>query len=235
MDYSAITNMVAEFWWLIAIMLVATVLKTPWFKGLSGEAWVKFAARVRLPLETYHRIHNVTLSTLDGTTQIDHIFVSCFGIFVVETKNMQGRCDPSPQNYKHVKTLEETLHLPSEVFHSVVVFAGDSTFKTSMPANVTKGGGYISYIKSFKVPVLTEVQVQAAVSQIQSARLAPTMATHRQHVQRLRGKSAPSDERHCPRCGKPMILRTAKRGDNIGNQFWGCSGYPNCNAIQNLN
>ncbi|HTE43521.1 MAG TPA: topoisomerase DNA-binding C4 zinc finger domain-containing protein [Steroidobacteraceae bacterium] len=61
------------------------------------------------------------------------------------------------------------------------------------------------------------------------------MATHRQHVQRLRGKSAPSDERHCPRCGKPMILRTAKRGDNIGNQFWGCSGYPNCNAIQNLN
>jgi restriction system protein len=32
----------------------------------------------------------------------------------------------------------------------------------------------------------------------------------------------------CPNCGKPMVLRTAKRGANAGNQFWGCSAYPAC-------
>lgn len=32
----------------------------------------------------------------------------------------------------------------------------------------------------------------------------------------------------CPKCGKPMVLRTAKKGENIGQQFWGCSGFPKC-------
>jgi four helix bundle suffix protein len=33
---------------------------------------------------------------------------------------------------------------------------------------------------------------------------------------------------NCPRCRKPMVLRTAKTGKNAGRQFWGCSDYPNC-------
>jgi restriction system protein len=32
----------------------------------------------------------------------------------------------------------------------------------------------------------------------------------------------------CPQCGKVMVLRTARRGANAGNQFWGCSAYPGC-------
>jgi len=28
-----------------------------------------------------------------------------------------------------------------------------------------------------------------------------------------------------------MILRTAKKGANAGNQFWGCSNYPACKKI----
>jgi restriction system protein len=32
----------------------------------------------------------------------------------------------------------------------------------------------------------------------------------------------------CPECGASMILRTAKRGANAGNRFWGCSAYPKC-------
>jgi restriction system protein len=38
----------------------------------------------------------------------------------------------------------------------------------------------------------------------------------------------------CPEFGKPMVLRTARRGGNAGNQFWGCSAYPNCKGIANL-
>jgi four helix bundle suffix protein len=32
----------------------------------------------------------------------------------------------------------------------------------------------------------------------------------------------------CPRCRKPMVLRTAKQGQRAGQDFWGCSGYPDC-------
>jgi len=35
----------------------------------------------------------------------------------------------------------------------------------------------------------------------------------------------------CPKCGKPMVLRTAKTGKNAGKQFWGCSAYPDCKGV----
>lgn len=41
-------------------------------------------------------------------------------------------------------------------------------------------------------------------------------------------KAAPKSIRSCPKCGQPMVLRTAKRGANAGCQFLGCSGYPQC-------
>ena len=38
----------------------------------------------------------------------------------------------------------------------------------------------------------------------------------------------------CPRCGAPLVLRTAKKGENAGNQFYGCSAFPKCRYIENL-
>lgn len=38
----------------------------------------------------------------------------------------------------------------------------------------------------------------------------------------------------CPHCGKEMVLRTAKSGKNAGNQFWGCSDYPDCKGVVKL-
>ncbi|BAN50573.1 restriction endonuclease [Metapseudomonas resinovorans] len=38
----------------------------------------------------------------------------------------------------------------------------------------------------------------------------------------------------CPVCSSSMILRTAKRGLNLGNQFWGCAKYPACRGIRQL-
>lgn len=41
------------------------------------------------------------------------------------------------------------------------------------------------------------------------------------------GSGAPS----CPKCGKPMLKRMQKKGQQQGREFWGCSDYPNCNGI----
>lgn len=38
----------------------------------------------------------------------------------------------------------------------------------------------------------------------------------------------------CPKCGREMVLRTAKSGANQGGQFWGCSRYPQCREIVSL-
>ncbi|WP_085942836.1 nuclease-related domain-containing protein [Alloalcanivorax dieselolei] len=193
--------------WLVPLAITVLILKSAWFKGQLGEGVVRIAAAWRLPTRTYHAFHNVTLETADGTTQIDHIFVSRFGVFVVETKNMKGWIfgserqaqwtqkifkktfrfqNPLRQNYRHVKAVEETLNISPEVIHSVVVFAGDSTFKTPMPANVTKRGGYISYIRSFQDPVLSETEVMAISSLIECRRLKPSWKTQRRHVRQTR-------------------------------------------------
>ncbi len=40
-----------------------------------------------------------------------------------------------------------------------------------------------------------------------------------------------SNIKTCPKCGNPMILRTARRGKHIGKKFWGCSRFPECREI----
>jgi len=47
-------------------------------------------------------------------------------------------------------------------------------------------------------------------------------------------KSATEGAPMCPKCGKPMIKRMAKKGINSGNEFWRCSGYPNCNGTRRV-
>ena len=37
---------------------------------------------------------------------------------------------------------------------------------------------------------------------------------------------------HCPACNAAMVKRTARRGANVGSEFWGCSGYPRCRGTR---
>ena len=37
---------------------------------------------------------------------------------------------------------------------------------------------------------------------------------------------------NCPVCNSLMVLRTARKGRNAGNQFWGCSRFPACRATR---
>ena len=42
-----------------------------------------------------------------------------------------------------------------------------------------------------------------------------------------------SSTKLCPRCGKELVLRTARQGSGAGDQFWGCSGFPGCRYTEN--
>jgi ribosomal protein L37AE/L43A len=251
MDISQIViTLLSQFWYLIPLFIFVTIIKSSWFKGVFGEFQVNLLIRFFLPKHKYHLIKNVTLLTDDGTTQIDHIIVSKYGVFVLETKNMKGWIfgsvnqkqwtqkifkhtsrfqNPLHQNFKHLKVLESLLHLPSEAIFSVIVFIGDSTFKTVVPDNVTYAGGCIKYIKSKRIEVLTPEQVTDIVSIIESGRLARGLKTNAMHVAHVKEIIANKvGERDCPKCGSAMVLRMSRRGANAGSEFWGCSTFPKC-------
>jgi len=44
--------------------------------------------------------------------------------------------------------------------------------------------------------------------------------------------ATPAGSPACPVCQSAMVRRTAKRGANSGNEFWGCSHYPGCKGTR---
>jgi len=256
MDFSPVAKQLISYviFFLIPTAILIGILKSPWFKGLIGEFIVNVLGKFLLDKDNYHIIKNVTLPTDNGTTQIDHVIVSVYGVFVVETKNIKGWIfgnshdaiwtqkifkhsekfqNPLHQNYKHVKNLQQLLNLKDDQIHSLVVFVGDSTFKTPMPENVTYGYGYIRYIKSKTQRVLSDQQVMEILSKIENGRLIPSFKTHQEHVANVQKiKNDKQNSVICSECGAKMVLRTAKKGQNAGEKFWGCSSYPKYRATK---
>lgn len=226
----------------------------PNLKGRLGEAKVNLWARQLLDQNTYHLIPDVMLPTPDGTTQIDHVIVSRYGIFVLETKTYRGwiygderesqwtqvnfrRKDrfqnPLRQNYRHTKTLSDLMGLPAQYFKSVVVFAGDCTFKTAMPANVVHVRDFVRYITSFQTPMIKSEQVPEVVDTIRQWAATVTEVQKAGHVASVRSRkasvSASGHAPACPRCRTGMVLRTNRKD---GSQFWGCPRYPGCRGTR---
>ena len=221
-------------------------------KGWVGEAQGVLAKKLFLDPKVYVDINNVTIPTSNGSTQIDHVIVSRYGIFVVETKNMDGWIfgdqknpqwtqsifgkkykfqNPLHQNYRHTKALSEFLGLDHSKFISIVMFWGECEFKTPLPPNVMSRG-YTSYIKSHTAVVFSDQEVQEIAVALRDGMLPKSWATRRQHVASLKERF--SSITHCPKCGSPLVLRTVKSGANAGSQFYGCTNYPTCRHVAKL-
>jgi hypothetical protein len=206
----SISNLVQplfQYWYVYLVIAIFVFFRSPRGKGLLGEFEINLLTRIFLDKKIYHLIKNVTIPAGQGTTQIDHIVVSRYGVFVVETKNMRGWIfggekqqdwtqkifkhtttfqNPLRQNYKHTLALAELIGLDPKKIFSVIVFIGESTFKTPMPENVTQGMQYIRYIKAQQTAVLGEHEVGELVTRIEERRLLPSRKTDKQHVEHLR-------------------------------------------------
>lgn len=249
-----------SMWYLIPILLIIAFFKSRFFKGKLGESIVNFSITRKLDQNTYHLIKDVTLPSKGGTTQIDHILVSKYGVFVIETKNIKGWIfgsesqrkwtqqiykhkntfqNPLHQNYKHIRTLSELLNLEESKFYSVVVFTGESSFKTKMPENVLDRG-YTKYIKSKNKIVFSDTEVNKIIKEIESNQFERGFKTNREHVKNLKKNYnkvvSPSNASNgCPKCGNKLVERVAKKGANAGNTFLGCSNFPKCRFVKNTN
>lgn len=193
---------------LIVIFFIIKLLASPRFKGRVGEKAVA-KALAKLDRRTYTAFHDLYLPHPDGqdTTQLDHVVVSPFGIFVLETKNYRGWIfgsekqaqwtqriykhkarfqNPLHQNHLHVRALMGFLDLPESAFQSVIFFIGDCQFKTPMPPNVLNHG-LLQWIENHRSPIINPDQVtRIRESLANHERSTDRKAAARQHLRNLK-------------------------------------------------
>lgn len=210
-----------------------------------------FGMWMSLDEQIYRRFDDVIVPAENGTTQIDHVLVSPFGIFVIETKNLKGWIFGSPessqwtqsvygrkyqfqnplkQNYRHTKCLSQYLGFDHALFHSVVFFIGECELKTELPPNVMTSG-LRGYITSFSNRVLSDAQIEGAIVSINALKQRGGI-TKDEHLTSLRDRHQSTTV--CPKCGANLQLRVARKGKNEGRQFLGCSAYPKCHYTRNV-
>lgn len=184
---------------IFAILALIRIGASPSHKGAQGESRVNSVISSTFDPNTYHLIQNVTLPIGDTTTQIDHSLISPYGIFVIETKNMNGWIfgsmdraqwtqviyrfkqsfrNPIQQNEMHVRAVRNILGIHPEDVHYVVVFAGNSTFKTPMPVEIMQGVSELTnFISSKNAPVLSQFELDRIKKRIEETRLDPGAQT----------------------------------------------------------
>ena len=213
-DAAAITAIIAAIIIVTAVIcLLVGYLATQRrlvFLENSGEAAVRRTLMANFPTQDYHLLNNVTLPMDDGTTQIDHILVSRYGIFVLETKHYSGWLfadanspqwtqviyrmrfrfqNPLHQNHKHALAVAKLLDfVPSEKIYPIVVFTGDAIFKTPCPDGVFALEELPSTIHRFKDEVLSQNRLQFCVGRLECCRKAITRQTDVEHIAYLNRK-----------------------------------------------
>ncbi|MDX2374840.1 NERD domain-containing protein [Psychrobacter sp. PP-21] len=205
------------------------------FKGFLGETVINVAMWLKLEKDIYHRLNSITLpKDKGGSTQIDHIIVSVYGIFVIETKNYKGWIygsekqgqwtqsfpngskykfqNPLRQNYLHIKTLADLLGLELSYFHSMIAFIGECELKTrdELPEHVLTSG-MVSYVKKKQDKLLTEDEVASIIEQINSNRFNKSWRTNRQHKAYLKDKHSNPSKNNANPTPEPTVKETVKK------------------------
>jgi len=199
----------------------------------------------------YHHFRKIIIPTSRGTTEIDHLIVSKFGIFVVELKDRSGWIfgnahdahwravhfkktftfqNPLRQNYGHMKALESFLGVDPRTMRGIVVFRGSFEFKTPIPDGVLCHG-YKSWVAARQDVVLDDAAVNTIVASLRANAMHGWLAGLR-HAQSVRRRL--SSDTKCPKCDGELRLRTQKTGPQPGSQFLGCSNYPACRYTRNV-
>lgn len=221
-------------------------------RGLWGEK--KVSALLALLGGEYKVLNDVLIRTPNGdTTQIDHIVVSPYGIFVIETKNYKGWIlggensdkwtqniwgnkyqmpNPIHQNEAHIRSLKKTIpNISENKYISIVVFTHNASLKVhaSDEKNVITTKLLLNRIKSYQNTILSEQNQSNFIKTIESVRL--TSGKEKEaHVNMVKTKTSRRESLInagiCPKCKGTLVLKTGKYGS-----FYGCSNYPKCDFI----
>ncbi|MDO9584444.1 MAG: nuclease-related domain-containing protein [Desulfomicrobium sp.] len=199
---------------IIAVVIAMSIFTSRRHEGKRGGRRTRKIAAALLDAKTYHQMHDLILETKDGTVQIDHVIVSPFGVFVIETMDMGGTIfgktfdpdwtqtfkgettkfpNPLKPNYDRKLALNGVLGIGADKLFSIIAFTGNSAFEIAMPDNVAQGKDFVNYIRSKDAVLIEESEVPRIVAKIQSSL----------------SKHPPRADRRAVQAGKPVrsVLR----------------------------
>lgn len=238
---------------LIIIFTIWIILRLNCAKrlGKRGERNVSFNLHF-LPNE-YHLFNDVYICFNDRSVQIDHIVVSKYGVFVIETKNIKGWIfgtdtseywtknmygkkykfyNPVKQNYSHVKALQILLKISRDKFMPIVAFLPQATLKCTTNEVVINSNKLLKTIRKYRNVILTDSEVDRIVMELSSLPCVDKKMRTK-HVSDIKKdvevKNKKIESGICPRCNGVLIERIGPYG-----RFWGCSNYPRCKFVQKM-
>ena len=180
--------------WIVPLVLLIAFIASPRFRGDIAETRVRRILAAGLEKNRYTVLNDVTIPSSGGTAHIDHIVVSRFGIFVIESQHARGSVsggefqerwkqyhlrritrfdNPMHRNALQVQALENLLKIPASKLHPVVVMVGQKGFKTPMPGNLLQPEKLIAYMRKKGQHILDGDQADRLLKAIDDARIRP--------------------------------------------------------------
>ncbi len=109
-----------------------------------------------------------------------------------------------------------------------------SNYKSTKEEMLSFGESYLKLNRDERKEYLSKfqelVQQSKQTTEIKKDNIVADSVAEKENVSETDNR----EKQICPWCGKELILRTAKKGTNAGNRFYGCSGYPQCKYIKNI-
>ena len=214
-----------------------------------GEFWVKQELK-KLPKDKYIVLNDIMIKQNNCTSQIDHLIISKFGIFVIEMKNYYGLIlgkkdqnnwlqyvgknkryfqNPIYQNYGHIKAFEQLLNIDYNMFTSIICFSNQADLRKLDVSNVVNLDNLISLITEYKID--KEFNIEQIANKIRQSNITDKFE-RKNHVKninkRLEENNRNLNDMICPKCGNKLIIKHGKYGE-----FIGCTNYPKCKFIKN--
>lgn len=186
--------MLPHLLWIVPLVLTIAFLLSPRFRGDIAESRTRRILATGLQKSRYTILNDVELPAGGGTVHVDHIVVSRFGVFVIESQYASGMVsggefqdrwkqehwgrarrieNPMHQNAMQAETLGRLLGMPRTKIHRVVVLTGHRGLRTQAPDHLVPAEQLIRYIRKKGTHVLEPEQADRALKAIQEARVNP--------------------------------------------------------------
>lgn len=254
-----LSNFEVICFFIVIIGLIILKIKFPQLKGAIGEKFVSH--RLKKLDSNYKVYHDLYVPNKKGTTQIDHVVTSPYGIFVIETKHYNGWIfgsenqkywtqviykrkeklyNPIWQNYGHIQSLKREN---SPFFYSIIAFSNQSTLKFNenfTSAKVIQIPQLVNVIKEKNNVVFNPMELQEIndlLEKLNDKSRKEKRAIKKGHVQQVKSnlqkqKVMDGNIRLNNTCPK-CNGKLSIRNEKYGS-FYGCSNFPKCKYTKKI-
>lgn len=178
-------------------------------KGAIGERVVSDILS-KLPSDKYYVMNDLLLEIGNKTAQIDHVVISAYGIFVIETKNYSGVIignendkkwiqitgdntkyefyNPIRQNRNHCRAISECLGFGNPGYYiPITVFLPECELQVETRCPVIYTDNLLEFIGKYKHSVIRGLTAMDFYNKLKNS-CNPSYAARQKHIENIKGK-----------------------------------------------